>query len=421
MPPPRSKARPPVQASLLDEGPELSQAPNETPVAAGTSLQVRAGAGRPLSPVARAFNRELARIERLRQQTAEMEALCRAHQLAAHGRLEPLRQERVRLMAGMVNALLPWLEDPTAKGLTKLQRHTATDIVCSLAEELAKAGDAAMAELHDRISPQTLEQKRQDMGKTLSDMVGSMFADLTGEDLKSFGDDPEAQAAFDSGDPEAMLRAAMARMDKIHEAERVAREEKRAARQAKRGLSKAQAAAQQAQFDADAALRQIYRQLASALHPDREPDEAERARKNGLMGEANAAYERKDLVALLELQGRAELTQTAPLGQAAEERLKALTLLLKQQAGQLETERQMAQARWTHDLELPWGTPLNAAYLARTLDMQEEELRHEIRSMAEDLEATADRARLKTFLNDQRRLNQRAEKMQSSLMDDPFF
>lgn len=418
MPPSRSKARPPVQTSFLDDDPELPQAPEP---AAGTSLQVRAREGRPLSPAARAFNRELARIERLRQQTAEMDTVCRAHQLAAHGRLEPLRQERVRLMAEMVRALAPWLDDPAAKGLTKLQRQTALDIVCSLAEQLAQAGDAAMAELHDRISPQTLAQKRQDMGKTLNDMVGSMFADLTGEDLKAFEDDPQAQAAIDAGDPEALMRAAMARMDQLHAAEQEAREKKRAARQAKRGLSKAQAAAQQAQFDADTALRQIYRQLASALHPDREPDEAERARKNGLMGEANAAYERKDLVALLELQGRAELTQIAPLGQAAEERLKALTLLLKQQAGQLETERQMAQARWTHDLDLPWGTPLNAAYLARTLDMQEEELRQDVRSMADDVAALVDRAQLKAFLNDQRRLNQRLEKMQQHVMDDPFF
>ena len=50
------------------------------------------------------------------------------------------------------------------------------------------------------------------------------------------------------------------------------------------------------------AVREIFRKLASALHPDRETDPGERARKTALMQRANVAYAANDLLGLLELQ-----------------------------------------------------------------------------------------------------------------------
>ena len=49
-------------------------------------------------------------------------------------------------------------------------------------------------------------------------------------------------------------------------------------------------------------LREVYRRLASRLHPDREPDPDERARKTAQMQRINAAYAAGDLLALLDLQ-----------------------------------------------------------------------------------------------------------------------
>ncbi len=54
-------------------------------------------------------------------------------------------------------------------------------------------------------------------------------------------------------------------------------------------------------------LRNMYRKLASALHPDRARDEAERVHKTALMGQVNAAHDAKDLLTLMRLQ---LLTQT---------------------------------------------------------------------------------------------------------------
>ena len=54
--------------------------------------------------------------------------------------------------------------------------------------------------------------------------------------------------------------------------------------------------------DASRSLRAVYRQLASALHPDREQDERERQRKTRLMQRVNVAYGKQDLLQLLTLQ-----------------------------------------------------------------------------------------------------------------------
>ena len=51
--------------------------------------------------------------------------------------------------------------------------------------------------------------------------------------------------------------------------------------------------------DARSTARTLFRQLASALHPDRETDEQERLRKAKPMSEANTACGKNDLSALL--------------------------------------------------------------------------------------------------------------------------
>ena len=134
------------------------------------------------------------------------------------------------------------------------------------------------------------------------------------------------------------MRAAMEKMG-ASQATRQADKEQRAAKRKKSAsqLRKEALATSQAQ-DADGALRTLYRQLASALHPDREPDVQEQLRKTALMKEANAAYERRDLLALLQLQLRADLADGDKVATLAQEKLAALTTLLKERVAVLKRE-----------------------------------------------------------------------------------
>lgn len=81
------------------------------------------------------------------------------------------------------------------------------------------------------------------------------------------------------------------------EAARAAADKRRAAHHAAR---KSRTRAGQA-APAVPSLREVYRRVASALHPDREADPAARERKTALMQQANRAYAAQDLLGLLEL------------------------------------------------------------------------------------------------------------------------
>lgn len=371
---------------------------------ASAALSVQPQVSAAQSPVAKAFRRELARFERLKTQLAEMNRHCQAHKVDSGQVLQPLRDQHRILMREMVLTLDPWL-DVTTKGLSKTQQATARDLVCSLAETLAQLGEADMAKLHDKRHPQTLKEKASGDAEQMRQLLQQMF----GAEL------PEAS---ESEDPEAVLRAAMEHLHAEAAEEQEREEARRQARQAKRKPNAAQQKAAQALQDADALLRNVYRQLASALHPDRAPDEAERARMNTLMSEANAAYGRKDLVALLNLQLQAELVDPDHLDRLSDERLKSLTLLLKQQVAELERERQLEQQRWLHELNLPIGFPLTANQLQAWLQDQQDDLTQDLLVMQEDLETARNLATLKPWLNEQRRLARQAERRLA--LDFPF-
>jgi hypothetical protein len=360
-------------------------------VAKASALRVQEAGVSPLPPAAQAYQRELARAERLRAQLDELNQVCPAHQLEAARRLGPLTQRQRDLQRRLVHRLDQWL-DSADSGLSRAQQSILRDTLCQRAEVLAEAGDTTMASVHDRRSPLSLAQKRQARADQLRERLGdalgvTLAAELRGED------------------PDALLQAAIERLhaDRAAQAQRrQARREARMARAKARGPAATALAGAQMQQDADSTLRGIYRQLASALHPDRETDEQEKRRKTDLMSEANAAYDRKDLVSLMELQRRADRVVPEELGRLPEHRLKAMTLLLRQQVAELERERQAAQQRWLHQLQCPPGTALSAPALQALLAQREHGLQAELAGLEDDLRATQDLAALKPWLNRQR-------------------
>ena len=82
----------------------------------------------------------------------------------------------------------------------------------------------------------------------------------------------------------------------------------------------------------------IYRQPVTALHPDREQDPVEQARKTELMQQVTVAYGRKDLLQLLELQLAVEQIDQSNINTIAEDRLRYYNRILQGQLEQLEQE-----------------------------------------------------------------------------------
>jgi hypothetical protein len=350
------------------------------------ALRVLQAGELPPSPAVRAFNLQLTRVDKLKAQLAELDALAQSHRVELHRWVAPLQQRQREHMRELALGLAEHLQ---GKALSRLQQETATETLCRLAQTLAEEGDTAMATLHDQHSRQTLAQKKQ----AAADALRARLEDVLGEPLDAAGDDASM---------EELLRAGMARLRESQDEEQARRQAKVKARKARQKPGTEQVKAQAQQTDAETQLRTLFRQLASALHPDREPDPQERLRKTALMSEANAAYGRKDLVTLMQIQLRAELADPAAVSRMADHKLAALTLLLKQQVADLERERAARQQRLAGEFDLPPGQATNPNTLKQHLLAQVDALESAVAQLERDLAQVQEPAALKRWLNQQR-------------------
>lgn len=385
----------PRQTTLFDQDPscdpaatpasEPQAAPDLTaPGIAAVTVSALRFARHGLTADQQRFNRLIERGENLARRIAAVQAMADAHRRQHAQKVYPLEQQRDVLMQDMVRWLDARLRKP---GLSRTQQKQTREILCSLAAPFALAGDEAMRELHDAHGAHTLdEQQRADAQETrefLEEVIG-----------QSLGDD------VDYSDPEAVLRASMEQMRREAQAGQAERDARKARRAKPAAVRKAEAQAQ----DASAALRSIFRQLASALHPDRETDTAERARKTALMSEANAAYDRRDLMALLQLQLRASLADGQTVARLARDKLAALTALLKERADVLQRELALAEQQLRLESGLQPYAALSEGALRRHLAEQQAQLQYTIGQMQRDLRTIGDDAAFKRWLREQHRL-----------------
>lgn len=93
----------------------------------------------------------------------------------------------------------------------------------------------------------------------------------------------EAQARLSPGERETQERAKQARFQ---------------AQESAQAAGAVQESGQQNEFSPSENLKKLFREVAKSIHPDLATDEEERARRHGLMAEANRAYEEGDEVRL---------------------------------------------------------------------------------------------------------------------------
>ena len=184
--------------------------------------------------------------------------------------------------------------------------------------------------------------------------------------------------------------------------ENESRQREAEARRAKRKKT-AKQQAKEDQMEAEAAhlkksIQEVYRKLATALHPDREPDPAERERKTALMQKVNVAYGNKDLLQLLELQLQVEQIDQTQINNIAEDRLKHYNKILKQQLEQLEQEVQGIEAAWKMRLNMPPFAPVSPKGLMDRLQDDIRQIKREIANIKQDLHTFQDVQHLKTWL-----------------------
>lgn len=275
-----------------------------------------------LSKGQRAFNALVKRIEASRESLAEWQAVVLSCDLKVASDYAPLLRAFRGLQAEMVRVLDRSL---ARKGLTAAERRVVQALICEVAAHLIiDTADETIKEIYNKHSDADFDAEEADAVDGMKATIESLF----GVDLAD---------AADLNSPEALLAQLEAQMENQHLREvaehdprgqrkktvkQLAREEKIKAEEAQTSLS----------------IREVYRKLVSALHPDREPDPEERKRKTALMQRVNQAYARKDLLQLLELQLELEQIDAQSIAGLSEDRLQYFNKILRDQLLELDQE-----------------------------------------------------------------------------------
>jgi hypothetical protein len=274
------------------------------------------------------------------------------------------------------------------KAFTKVDRAQLAAVAIKFARELlaSQPSDAELKAIYNRLANADFDAERAEEEAEQSRMMQDVLEEHGLEFDKQFESLEELEAA---------ARAQQAERDQEAD-ERRARRKKSARQQA------AEEARTSALAQAGKALQEIYRKLVRALHPDHEQDPVERARKTALMQQVNVAYERNDLLELLELQLRFEQIDRAHIGSLAEDRLDHFIKLLTEQVTQLRDELASVEHPFRIQLEIMPPRRLPVALVLAAMQDDAQALAHDLARMQQDLRIFTDRDAMKAWLRDQR-------------------
>ena len=372
------------------------EAPQDAAVSL-SALMVQPGDQAPLTPAQQRFNALLARIEQLSGQIERLQAWSDRHRYA---HIQALRESVQLAQAHRKSLLLFVHERLQTADFTERQQRMARGLVRGLIDQLAASADPQVQALADLyVSDEDTQEAAQEQAEA-AQRLRERIEEALGQPIEKAG---QYQT------PEEMMQAGMRQWQRQQEADEQRKAAKRAAKKAHKRAQKKSAAAEKGEVppavlreaDAKSAIRTVFRQLASALHPDREPDEQERLRKTALMSEVNAAYEKNELSTLLRLQ--MQVTQVNPQNatRMADAQLIAMASLLKEQVAALEDDLDALQSRLSRELCVPVRADVDEAAMTQALQRIQADQRHNADSLAADLRRIQNDAELKRWLKEQ--------------------
>jgi len=353
-----------------------------------------------LTPAQQRFNDLLAQIEQLSGQIQRLQAWSDQHRYA---HIQALRESLQLSQAHRKSLLLFVHERLQTADFTERQQRMARGLLRGLMAHLATTHDPevqALAEIYVN------EEDEQEAAKEQAEAAQRLRERIE----EALGQPIEKPGQYQT--PEEMMAAGMRQWQRQQQADEERKTAKRAARKAQKQAQKKSAAAEKGEvpaalmreLDAKSAIRTLFRQLASALHPDREPDDTERLRKTSLMSEVNAAYEKNDLSTLLRLQmqvTRGNSLIAAGSARMTDDKLMAMSLLLKEQVAALEDDLDQLQSRLSRELCVPVRADADEAALSQSLQRIQADQRHSADSLAADLRRIQNDAELKRWLKEQ--------------------
>ncbi len=284
-----------------------------------------------LSKGQKAFNALIQKIEARRKELVDWQLATEAYHQKLTAEYLPLREAFANTQKDLLYALDQALD---RHKLTRPEQRVVKALICDLAQELILVfDDGSLKPIYNKHSDTDFDEEELTAANNFrvaaEDMLGvDLGGDLDGRDVQ--GMSPR--------DIMAQIQAQMEAMQAQEFETARLREEARSQRPKTRKQQDREAKAKLEAQRTSQSVREVYRKLVSSLHPDREPDAAERTRKTVLMQRVNQAYDKRDLLKLLELQLELEHIDASSIAGLSEDRLKHFNKVLREQLAELEQE-----------------------------------------------------------------------------------
>jgi len=342
-----------------------------------------------LSAGQKTFNRLIKKIDQQRQQLAEWQAMIPLYQQKQSTEFAPLLQKFNLLRKKLVELFDKSYADPT---LSKTDRAKLSDILCAIAGKLlVENDDPALKSIYNMYSDTDFDAE----AKEVNTAIRPIMEDVLGVELDEV-DLTSSESVFEYVDEKR--RQQQAHQEKNQQEyddlrsnrKKSSKELAREARQEKEAQHVSQS------------IRAVFRQLASALHPDREQDPAERDRKTTLMQRVNVAYDKRDLLKLLELQLEVEQIDQSMINAISADRLKHYNKILTEQSVELQQEIEDMERDFRASFGFSPDASLSPAQVMHSLQAHIKHIQRDITMLKQDLAALRDISNLKRWLKSYR-------------------
>lgn len=343
-----------------------------------------------LSKAQKKFNTLIKKIEQQKQQLREWQDMQPVYERKVAEDYQPLWHEQALAKIAFVNLLDRAHDDALFK---KRDKSKLAHLINEIIESVLDYPDfhEHIKVLYNKYQQRDFDADQQEQAVENSALMQSLFKEMFDIDMPEL-DINNPQAA------EAILRETVAEKMRQEE-EREQQAQERASRRKKSAKQLEKEAKQQEHIEnISKSIQEVYRKLVKTLHPDREPDAAERQRKTELMQKVNIAYEKKDLLQLLELQLEVEQIDQNHLNNIAEERLLYFNKILQEQSNELSDELLGMEQAFAMRAGLPPFQSISPRQVLQALERDIRELKHNFEDIKVDTQTFQDFKRLKDFL-----------------------
>lgn len=271
------------------------------------------------------FNKLTTDISKRRQQLLELQDAITKFKTGYVTEIVPVEKKHAELVREMIFLADKYFDDKTFNKTDRKRLVTLIDdAIGGMDDEYV---NDQLKDIFARRVGADFDEVVNESNAYAIDMTKDFINDMFGLDIEC--DDPT--------NPDEFMQKLRQKLEANEEQERLAAEQKPKRKKSAKTLAK-EAREKEAEELQGKSIREVYRQLAKALHPDRIANDENYESKNMLMQQVNAAYDKGDLLTLLEIQLKIEQIDQDNIDGVALDKLKHFNVVLKKQLDELSWE-----------------------------------------------------------------------------------